>query len=185
MNTFILHGSYGKPFENWFPWLEKELSSRSITCTIPSLPTPNHQNYVSWKELLDYYVTKGLINDETVLIGHSCGAVCAAKFLLESKIKVKALISVAGYNNFYSGDHMDDLNGSFYFNPEILGNIDSTVPVRYAYFSDNDPFIPYEKLEEFSLTIKAIPKIIIDAGHFNASAGYYTFEDLLQTILEL
>lgn len=26
MNIFLVHGSFGKPFENWFPWLEEELS---------------------------------------------------------------------------------------------------------------------------------------------------------------
>ncbi|MBR3837766.1 MAG: alpha/beta hydrolase [Clostridia bacterium] len=182
MNVFILHGSYGKPFENWFPWMENKLAEEEILCTIPTFPTPNNQEYSSWKELLDYYVKKGIINEETVLIGHSCGAVCAAKFLAETNIKIKALISVAGYNNFYSGDHMDDLNGSFYFPSNFCSDIDKTVPTRYAYFSDNDPFIPFVKLEEFAFEIKATPKLIKNAGHFNASAGYCCFEELLNTI---
>ena len=30
MNTIIVHGSYGKPFENWFPWLENELYKKNM-----------------------------------------------------------------------------------------------------------------------------------------------------------
>lgn len=28
MNILLVHGSYGKPFENWFPWLEDELAKK-------------------------------------------------------------------------------------------------------------------------------------------------------------
>ena len=30
MNVFLVHGTFGKPFENWFPWLEEELSKEKI-----------------------------------------------------------------------------------------------------------------------------------------------------------
>ena len=55
MNIFLVHGSFGKPFENWFPWLEEELSKRDIVCTIPTFPTPKHQNYKDWEKLMNYY----------------------------------------------------------------------------------------------------------------------------------
>ena len=51
MNVFLVHGSFGKPFENWFPWLEEELANRNISCVIPSFPTPEHQNYSDWEQL--------------------------------------------------------------------------------------------------------------------------------------
>ena len=41
MNIFLVHGSFGKPFENWFPWLEEELSKRDIVCTIPTFLLQN------------------------------------------------------------------------------------------------------------------------------------------------
>ncbi|MBE7093860.1 MAG: hypothetical protein E7367_04130 [Clostridiales bacterium] len=185
MNVLILHGSYGKPFENWFPWLESELSKRNTPCLIPTFPTPEHQNYTAWKNLLDYYFNKGFINEETVVIGHSCGAAFAVKYILEKAVNIKALITVAGYNHFYSGDHMDQLNGSFYFNKDCGVNLKKWIPTRIAFYSSSDPFIPIEKLEEFSSIIQATPKAIPDAGHFNASAGYTTFHVLLEILNQL
>ena len=68
MNIFLVHGSFGKPFENWFPWLEEELSKRDIVCTIPTFPTPKHQNYKDWEKLMNYYCELEIVNSETVLI---------------------------------------------------------------------------------------------------------------------
>lgn len=111
MNVFLVHGSLGKPFENWFPWLEEELSKKDIVCTIPAFPTPKHQNYKEWEKLMNYYCDLGIVNSETVLIGHSCGCAFLVKYLLTHNIEVKGLITVSGYNNFYGGDSiMDSLN---------------------------------------------------------------------------
>lgn len=185
MNVFIVHGSYGKPFENWFPWMEKELEKKDISCVIPTFPTPAHQNYDAWSELLDYYVEKGFITSETVMVGHSCGAVFISKYLNQNNLSVKALITVAGYNHFYSNNHMDDLNGSFYFNEGDAASLRANIPVRISYYADNDPFIPQEKLVEFVCLIDAKAVLVKNAGHFNASAGYNEFQLLLDQILSL
>ena len=94
MNVFIVHGSYGKPFENWFPWMEKELEKKDISCVIPTFPTPAHQNYDAWSELLDYYVEKGFITSETVMVGHSCGAVFISKYLNQHNFKCQITINL-------------------------------------------------------------------------------------------
>ena len=86
-NVFLIHGSIGKPFENWFPWSEEELSTNSIPCTIPSFPTPEHQDYNDWERLMDYYVELGTVNKDTVLVGHSSGSVFLVHYLLKKKIK--------------------------------------------------------------------------------------------------
>jgi hypothetical protein len=39
-NIFIIHGSYGYPEENWFPWLKKELSKLGHRVFVPKFPIP-------------------------------------------------------------------------------------------------------------------------------------------------
>ena len=183
MNVLIVHGSFGKPFENWFPWLENELSLRNIRCIVPTFPTPEHQIYDDWKRLLDYYVARNLINSDTVVIGHSCGAIFLVKYLIEKKLHVKGIITVSGYNNFKSGDSsMDALNSSFYRSSENIEQITSLTNNRICFYSDNDPFIPIYTLEQFVSDIKGTPHKVPNAGHFNSASGYTTFFELLHIL---
>jgi predicted alpha/beta hydrolase family esterase len=184
MNVFLIHGSFGKPFENWFPWLEEKLAEKEVVCTIPSFPTPDHQTYSDWSRLLDYYFDMGVINSETILIGHSCGAVCATKYIADKRLNVRGLITVSGYNNYTGTDtYIDGLNMSFYGSDEKFSTVENYAQHRVSYISDNDPFISQEALKSFSNLIASKMVIIPNAGHFNASAGITSLPSLLELVL--
>jgi len=36
MKSFIIHGTYGKPEENWFTWLKENLEERGHEVIVPS-----------------------------------------------------------------------------------------------------------------------------------------------------
>ena len=38
--VFIIHGSYGHPGENWFPWLKDELEKIGHRVCVPQFPCP-------------------------------------------------------------------------------------------------------------------------------------------------
>lgn len=50
--------------------------------------------------------------------------------------------------------------------------------------SDNDPFISEEALNDFAKELNAKIITIVNGGHFNASAGYNEFPQLLKIISE-
>ena len=50
--------------------------------------------------MLKYYLSLGLINENTTIIGHSIAPAFISKFLVENKVKVKKLIFVCGFNNY-------------------------------------------------------------------------------------
>ena len=182
MNVFLVHGTFGNPFENWFPWLEQELDKEGIVCTIPSFPTPEHQTYPDWEKLMNYYCDLGVVNNETILVGHSCGSIFLVHYLLTHRIKVKGLICVSGYNNFVSGnDLMDQLNCSFYIDKHDI-NIAKYSEKVIAFYGDNDPNIPQKYLNDFAVAIGGQIECINNAGHFNASAGYVQCYDVLNVI---
>lgn len=184
MNVVLVHGSFGKPFENWFPWLEKNLTEKGIECIIPTFPTPNNQNYYIWEELMNYYYKQGIINGETILIGHSCGAAFLTKFLINNNVKVKKLITVSGYNNFYGGDDlMDKLNGSFYVDEQKFVELKSKVEDIISFYSNNDPFIDQNTLKKFADLLGGKHIVVANAGHFNQSSGFNTFEQIMQYIV--
>lgn len=175
-NIAILHGTMGKPFENWFPWLEAQLAARGQTCIVPHFPTPVGQTYANWRALLDIYFELGTLGPESVLIGHSTGAIFAIKYLEERDERVRGLITVAGYNDFKSGNAaFDDLNKSFFVDPKKLPDVRKNAEVIQCYLSDNDPYLPIPKLREFAEALGTKPHVVHSAGHFNSAAGYQKF----------
>lgn len=185
MNVFLVHGTFGKPFENWFPWLEEQLSKIQVQCNIPTFPTPNHQQYSDWEMLMNYYNKVDFFNQETVLIGHSCGAVFIAKYLMIHNIHVKGLVSASGYNNFISGfEMMDRLNRSFYVK-EGLVDMHAYADNVYALFGDDDPNVPQEYLRGFAEDIGADTICIPGAGHLNSNSGYLKCDEIFNIITNL
>jgi hypothetical protein len=101
-NAIILHGTCDKDEyfsdkypslsnSHWLPWLQKQLLINNIFTQTPEMPNAYSPDYEKWGrefEKLD-------VNNETVLIGHSCGAGFLIRWLSENKVKIKKLILVA------------------------------------------------------------------------------------------
>ena len=61
-NYFIIHGSFGSPFGNWFPWLHDFIESDEKEVYVPQFPIGvGYQNYNNWSKLLKYYLDLGLV----------------------------------------------------------------------------------------------------------------------------
>jgi hypothetical protein len=77
-NYFIIHGSFGSPFVNWFSWLQDFIKSdeQEKEVYVPQFPVGvGYQTYENWSKLLKYYLDLGLINETTTIIGHSVAPV--------------------------------------------------------------------------------------------------------------
>lgn len=94
-NYLIIHGSFGSPFANWFPYLRREIEKRDLEVYTPDLPTGvGYQNYENWSNILKGYIDSRIINENTVIFAHSIAPIFICKFLCENKIKVKRLVFV-------------------------------------------------------------------------------------------
>ena len=186
-NYFIIHGFMGSNIENWFPWFKEKIDSENSLCVIPQFPIEIHKhNYDNWKKLLDVYNKEyKMLNEDSVVIGHSTGSICALKYILENKIKIDKLILVSGFNNFLAEDKNDihnEINPTYYVADEDIYNIRKYVNKIICIYGDNDPYIPQDVLHNFSKSINAHEIIIKDGGHLNATAGYTTFKEILNEI---
>ena len=178
MNYFLIHGSYGNPYKNWFPWLKKELSKRKLNCIVPDFPSPDKQDYESWSKVLRAYLEIGYITEDTTFITHSLGGIFVARFLIQNQIKIKKLITVAEFNQV-KFDEDNSLYDSFYSENEELKSLKEYCLERVCIYSDNDPYVPILDAEQFAECLEAEKVLIKDAGHFNEKFGYKEFRKIL------
>lgn len=178
-NYFLIHGSYGNPYKNWFSWLKTALSKRKLNCIVPNFPSPFKQDYESWSKILKAYVEIGYIAEDTTFITHSLGGIFIARFLVENQIKIKKLITVAGFNQIQF-DEDNSLYDSFYCENEKLEKLKNFCLERICIYSNNDPYVPQNKAEEFAECLEAEKVLINSAGHFNEKFGYKEFREILK-----
>lgn len=180
-NYMLIHGSFGSPFVNWFPWLRKEIENiGGVEVYTPDFPTGvGIQNYESWSKLLKVYLESGLINENTIIFAHSIAPIFVCKFLVENKVKVKRLVFVCGFNNYLGlNEEYDAVNESMYF--DNLSDVKNYCDDIVCYYTENDPYVKYEKEKEFADTIATKQIVIKDGGHLNSESGYTEFEELLK-----
>jgi len=139
-NCIILHGcpsdeeramdpekrSYDK---HWIPWTKKKLEKHGIKTTVPLMPSPWKPNYESFKDEFE----KNEVNEDTILIGHSCGCAFLVRWLGESKQKIDKLILVAPWKIPYREDGSD----KDFYNYEIDETIKENVN-KVIIFTSND-----------------------------------------------
>lgn len=102
--AIILHGmpskkeyynpsSKAQSNKHWFPWIQRQLILRDILAQTPELPEPYEPVYEKWCSIFDQFK----IDEETILIGHSCGAGFLVRWLSEHKVNVSKVILVAPF----------------------------------------------------------------------------------------
>ncbi len=190
-NYVIVHGTFGHPGENWFPWLAGELAKLDASgktqredILIPHFPSNDCADYDSWKSVLLGYIDSGVINKNTIFICHSLGPLFVSRVLIEKKIKVKGMISVEAAANHLMGNPSFDKINSTFFVPswDYLNQVKKYLDFNYCFYTDNDPHIPFNILTEYIKHAATKAFFIPNAGHFNTASGYSTFPQLLELI---
>lgn len=178
-NVFMIHGSYGYPEGNWFPWLKKELEKLGHTVYVPKFPTPEGQTLNNWLKVFEEY--KRYLNTSSVCVGHSCGVAFILNLLERIEHPIRVAFLVAGsvgllHNKF------DKVSSTFKDKPFNWKKIKSNCKKFYVFHSDNDPYVPLRYGEEIAekLSVKLI--LVKGAGHINEEAGYTKFDLLLEKI---
>lgn len=143
--------------QRWMNWLADKLGELGYDAHALDMPTPWAPQYEEWKAELEKYP----VNEETLLVGHSCGAAFLVRWLLETKKRVKRLILVAPAK---VPEKVPDLRNVLY----EFELSKSTVPIadEIVLFTSND--FPHH-LESRQLYIDALdPKVIElpNKGHF-------------------
>src|SRR5579864_4425205 len=139
-NAIILHGTSNTPDGNWFRWLERQLRQRRYDVWLPQLPNPEVPNAEKYNNLL--LNNEFNFNSETILVGHSSGAVSILNLLQELPVgsKIKAAFMVGAFKG-----PLDKANRSELFpKPFDFEKIKARCGKFVFIHSDNDPYCPLE-----------------------------------------
>jgi len=176
-NYFIIHGSFGSPEKHFLPWLRNTITDMGYECFTPIFPIPPEQIYTNWEKVLDEYLERQELNENSTIITHSLGGIFTVKYLLKHNIKIKKLITVAGFEKIH--DENVDFE-SFYVNDDELSRIKDKARERYSIYSKDDPDVPFEVAGHFAKEIGATVKEVDGRGHFTRKDGCTELEEILE-----
>lgn len=183
-NLFLIHSLHGNTKESFATSIQKLCNENNINYYYPEFPKGEEANYEEWEKVLDTYYDKGLINENTIIIGHSLGADFIPIYLVKKKIQIGVFISIAGFLQ-YDGKNTQiiETKNKFNLSEEILQNVKSYTKNRYAIYSDNDPVSPINYLEDYANNLKADKILIPKRGHFGPKSNVKRIEELEKIIL--
>ncbi|RJQ35225.1 NUDIX domain-containing protein [Candidatus Parcubacteria bacterium] len=92
----ILHGFQSSPDRPRWLWLKSELEKSGHEVVMPSLPNPDDPSEQEWVETA---INATTYDENTVLVGHSLGAVTALKVVERLKKPIFRLVTVGGFAN--------------------------------------------------------------------------------------
>lgn len=187
-NIFIIHGSYGYPGENWFPWLKTKLEELGHRVFVPKFQVPKGEdpkygghNLSKWFATMNEY--KQYINENTTLIGHSRGCIFIFRLLEQLQTPVKAVFLVGPWISRWSKPTGWKNVDSFHETPFQWQQIRKNSNYFEIYQSTNDE-IPVTEGTEVARSLGGTLQLVKNAGHFNIARDpkYKTFELLLENI---
>ncbi len=179
--ALILHGTDATPASNWFTWLKEQLEQDGYAVWLPQLPNSDKPNTKTYNQFLlanqDFE-----FNDETIIIGHSSGAVEVLSLLqhLPEGKKVGSCFLVSAFRDDLGWDALTDL----FTEPFDFEKIKAKAHRFVFLHSDNDPYCPIEHAEYLADQVSGELIVKSGQGHFNTeiSEKYKAFPELLEII---
>ena len=185
-NALLIHGTCDKEEyfsdiypslsnNHWFPWLQKQLLIKGIFTQTPEMPDAFMPDYKKWKDEFERFE----INNETILVGHSCGGGFLCRWLTENKIKIAKLVLVAPWLDPEREKTTDFFD--FRIDPGIQKRVEE---LHILVSEDDEP----EILKSAEIIKKTLPKAKIqrfqNKGHFTLEdMGTDRFPELLKIVL--
>jgi uncharacterized protein len=159
------------------PWLKNNLEKRGINVSNKLYPCDWNPIYTEWKKEFE----KSIINEDTILVGHSAGCGFLIRWLGESKKKVNKVILVAPA--VIQSKKWKFINNllDFELNKDIIKFVNKTV----IFFSDNDSKEILNSVNKLSELFYIKPTKLKNHGHFTfGDMGTDEFPELLDKILK-
>ena len=180
LRVVIIHGAYGGPDSNWFPWLAERVEAAGHEALLPRFPTPRSQSPEAWLDAYDRQVNDAVPRSRTILVGHSLGVAFALRLAARAGATDPYHLAflAAGFWGALGLPDYDSINAAF-FAPLDWRTARAGCGAGVAcYAGDDDPYVPLRFSREIAERLGAPLRVIPGGKHLNAENGMTTFSEL-------
>ena len=184
--AIIIHG--WTKFEDWkqldrpspsnevfIPWLSKQLMVREIHPIAIEMPNSYAPNYEIWKKELERFE----LDEETILVGWSCGGGFLLRYLSENNIRVRKLVLLSPWIGTFDNDidkyEFDESFFDFELSESIYGRVLEDIILLEAEDEGKEVLMSIEKIKS---KLKNINYKIVEGS------GRHFFEENQPVVLE-
>lgn len=157
--VILIPGNGGcSPADSWYPWVERELRALGLEVINRQFPDSVKARAQFWLPFLDELGA----DEDTVLIGHSSGAMAAMRYAEMHQLLGSVLVGVCHSD---LGDAFEAQSG-YYAAPWHWQKIRDHQQFIAIYNSTDDPHIPIAEARHVAAQLKASYFEFTDRGHF-------------------
>lgn len=175
MKAIIIPGNGNTDIsENWFSYVNKELEKLGLEVIAENMPDPDLARKKYWLP----FIKEKLSTEDSILIGHSSGAIATLRYLEEHRCKLAILVGVC-YTAL--GDEHEKESG-YYDEPWKWDKIKSNAEKIVIFASSDDPYIPISEPQFIKEQINAEYHEYNDEGHFGVDKSKKEFPEVITVV---
>lgn len=173
---FIPGNGGGSPNDNWFPSVKKELEAAGLNVIAEEFPDNDLARASFW---IPFLRDKLKADENTILIGHSSGAIAAMRLAEIQPILASVLVGA-----YYTDLNMDKEKQSGYFDKAWdWKSIKANQQWAVLFASQDDPWIPIEEARYIHTQLDCEYHEYKNLGHFGGDYYKPTFPELSRSII--
>lgn len=178
IKVILIHGNGDStPYGCWFPHVTQELEKHGITVIARQFPDTKYALASSW---LPFLKNELRADENSILVGHSSGALAAMRFAEKNKILGSILV---GGSHTDLGQACERLSG-YFDDTWDWDSIKKNQQWTVLFASTDDPAIPIEESRFIQQKLNATYHEFTDRGHFDDNYGEKAhFPELVGAIL--
>jgi predicted alpha/beta hydrolase family esterase len=176
IKVIFIHGnSNSTPKDHWFPYLKKELEKLGLLVIARQFPDADLARASYW---LPFLKNELKADADTILVGHSSGALAAMRYAEKNKILGSVLV---GAMHTDLGIEKEKVSG-YFDKPWDWKAIDHNQQWIVQCASTDDPFIPIAEPRFVQQQLDSEYYEFTDYGHFGGDYDKKEFPELVQLI---
>jgi predicted alpha/beta hydrolase family esterase len=172
MSTIVVSHAYGSDEHSvWYPYLRDELQQLGHTVDVPNLPATQAPRLASWRDAFAVRATAAPAHD-TVLVGHSVGAVNILRFLEQRDPDRDGVFTGAVLVATPAHEVGYDALAEFFAQPFAWSKIRRTARRLHVLTAADDPVLipnPMEHVGTLVTQLGATGTITPTGGHFGSA----------------